>query len=325
VVAEWAERDSRVHYIYQNNAGVAHARNRGIEQVRTKYAACLDADDEIGPDFLAACIPVLESDRSLGIAYAGIWWRTPDGNEGASVWPGEFDYDGQLEYRNSVPTCCVFRREMWAQLGGYRQRYAPEGAGAEDGEFWVRCGAAGWGAKKVAPSESMVQLTDNLYDALKRPPRSDELLQAISGDELEHEKQTMFHYSMASGRVSGNPNYKQVPYLQWHPWVEDGLHPFASVATPRKFAHPVRQYDEPAVSVIIPVGPGHERVVINALDSLSAQTFRRWEAIAVWDADDNVPPDLQTAYPYVRWIETEERRRINGAPATGAWKLLARH
>jgi GT2 family glycosyltransferase/predicted flap endonuclease-1-like 5' DNA nuclease len=78
-------------------------------------------------------------------------------------------------------------------------------------------------------------------------------------------------------------------------------------------SHPVRQYDEPAVSVIIPVGPGHKAHVVNALDSLEAQTLRQWEVILVDDTGDNEPwtfdgvSDVLKAYPYVRMLKTYGR------------------
>ena len=112
---------------------------------------------------------------SLGIAYTGLRWHKPDGSTGISPWPGAFEYDRQLRRQNQVPTCCLFRRVMWERLGGYRQRYAPKGAGAEDAEFWLRAGAAGFGAQKV---------TD----------------------------QALFNYSWMSGQVSGDANYQEVDW-----------------------------------------------------------------------------------------------------------------
>ena len=263
VVRQFAAVDPRVHYIRQDNRGVAHARNAGIASVNSRYIACLDADDAIEPTFLSACIKPLEADRKLGVAYTGLHWIKPDNSQGISPWPGDFNYDQQLQRQNQIPTCCVFRREMWARLGGYRQRYAPGGAGSEDAELWLRAGAYGWGAVRA--------------DA--RP---------------------LFVYSWKSGRVSGDPNYHETDWLGWHPWVEDKQHPFASLATPRRFSHPVRQYDEPAISVVIPVGPGHEQTVIDALDSLEAQTFRKWEVIVVWTSTEPYPH--MAAYPYVRLL-----------------------
>ncbi len=252
-------------YLRQNNQGVAIARNAGIAHSDAKYVACLDADDALDPGFLSACIRELEGDRSLGVAYTRLKWIKPDGSEGVSDWPGDFDYDQQLKRQNQIPTACVFRREAWERLGGYRQRYSPQGAGAEDAEFWLRLGAYGWGAKLV-----------------KGPP--------------------LFTYSWESGQVSGDPNYVEADWTAWHPWTHDEMHPFASVATPARYAHPVRQYDEPVVSVVIPVSPDHSSMVIDALDSLEAQTFRRWETIVVWDSPTDVPERLQKAYPYVHWL-----------------------
>lgn len=262
----------------QSNSGVAVARNRGVGLVgggATKYICCLDADDYLAADFLKACVEALEADRSLGIAYTSLMWHGLDGEVKLSEWPPQWNFDKQLERQNQVPTACVFRREMFERLGGYRARYCPGGAGSEDAQLWTRAGAFGWKARKVTEAG-------------------------------------LFHYS-AGGQVSGSKDYHEVDWLSWFPWVKDGLHPFASYATPanKRRSHPVRQYDEPAISVIIPVGPGHEGLVVDALDSLEAQTFRKWEAIAVCDGFAP-PPGLLKAYPYVKWLTTGNAPRGAG-------------
>jgi glycosyltransferase involved in cell wall biosynthesis len=50
---------------------------------------------------------------------------------------------------------------------------------------------------------------------------------------------------------------------------------------------PIFIHDQPKVSVIIPVGSGHERLVIDAIDSVQAQSgsFWDWECIVVNDTD----------------------------------------
>jgi glycosyltransferase involved in cell wall biosynthesis len=158
---------------------------------------------------------------------------------------------------------------MWSRLGGYRQRYAPHGAGAEDAEFFLRAGAMGWGGK-LATSEPL------------------------------------FVYSWGTGQVSGSSDYQEADWLGWHPWITDKQHPFASQATPQMFAHQVRQYDEPEVSVIIPCGPNHVQYLVDALDSLEAQTFRKWEAIVVIDGGAVAPRELVDAYPFVRFTYPHE-------------------
>ena len=281
-VEEYAERGRPVEYIRQRNLGVAHARNRGISRSDADYIVCLDADDAIEPEFIEVCRGALERDRSLWIAYTRLRWVKPDGSTGVSEWPGEWDYDGFLERKNQVPTCCMFRRSLYRRLGGYRQRYAPTGAGAEDAEFFARAGAYGYKA------------------------------QLVTSDPL-------FVYSWQSGHTA-QEGYREVNWMDWHvPWL-NGTHPFASYASPEnRIAHPVRQYDEPAVSVIIPVGPDHGMEVINALDSLENQTFTKWEVILVWDGVPKGNRDyIEDAYPFARIVHDYDITR--GALSLGAGK-----
>lgn len=267
-----------VKWVVQPNQGVAIARNNGIVRLDTKYICCLDSDDWMDRRFLEVCIKALENDNSLDIAYTGLYYHKPDGSEGLSPWPGQWNYDDQLKRKNQIPTCCVFRREMWQRLGGYKARYCPLGAGSEDAELWTRAGAYGFKAEQV---------TD----------------------------EGLFHYSWLSG-LTAKEGYNETDWLVYHPFVTDRQHPFASYATPANFSHPVRQYDQPLISVIIPVGPGHEKLVISALDSLEAQHFRNWEAIVVWDSDYTVGSlgieteaveQLLSAYPYIRFVSTSKK------------------
>lgn len=271
VVSSLALQDNRIVYIRQDNAGVAHARNNGISYCKSKYICCLDADDQILPGFISACVPVLEKDRSVGIAYTKLKLTNRQGTKvtkKASEWPGEFDYDSQVGGRNQIPTCCVFRRSAWERLGGYRQRYAPKGAGSEDAAFWLAVGSIGYDAKLASTNPHFI-------------------------------------YTLGGGGTTGDPSYVEIDWLYWHPWTRDGQHPFASVATPDKKSHPVRAYDEPIVSVIVPVGPGHEENAINALDSIEGQSFRKWELICVWDSKDlSMLQYYKDAFPFAKWVET---------------------
>ncbi len=198
------------------------------------------------------CVKALEDDRSLGIAYTGLTFIKPDGQMGLSSWPGKYNYDEQIRGMNQVPTCCVFRREMWARLGGYNQRYAPGGAGSEDAEFWLRCGAYGYKAKKVT-------------------------------------EEGLFVYSWMSGRVSGDKNYREVNWRELHPWTKDGRHPFLSLANPRHATcQPPRPPIRPALDKCdYPVGPNTKRKSQRP-GQFGGPTFRDWEAsspgmLAIWE------------------------------------------
>ena len=62
--------DSRIVYLKQENRGPSGARNTGILQASGKYVAFLDSDDYWLPHHLESQVALLESDPSLGLAYA---------------------------------------------------------------------------------------------------------------------------------------------------------------------------------------------------------------------------------------------------------------
>lgn len=262
----------RLHFVEQNNRGVAHARNNGIKQTNSKYITCLDADDWIDENYLASIIPHLEADKQLGIAYTRLMTHT-ENNAVLSEWPkGDQDYDKQINYNsrlNHVPTCCVFRRGIWERVGGFRQRYAPKGCGSEDAAFWTMFGALGFTSRVV-------------------------------------DDRPLFNYTAFQGGVSED-GYVEPDWLKWYPWSRHKVHPFASIATPSNMSHTVREYDNPVISVIIPVGPKHEHHLIDCLDSLESQKFWNWEAIVVNDTGKNID-ELLVPYPYVKLVNTEGGR-----------------
>lgn len=265
--------DKRVRYIRQANQGVAVARNTGVLATNTKYICCLDADDLIRPEFLDRCVRALESDSSLGIAYTAITVTTDDGLKYINRWPPETpSFELQLHNNNQIPTCCLFRREMFDRLGGFRARYAPMGCGTEDADLWLRAGSIGYGYIRSTAEE-------------------------------------LFEYKLG-GYTTGNRQYKEVNWTgDWHPWCDDGQHPFASIAQPKKHSHPVRMYDTPVVSVVIPVGEKHTTQIIDALDSLEAQTYRKWEVIVVWDftAERLYLDQVAKAYPFIKQVFTDHK------------------
>lgn len=251
--------------------GVANARNAGIARARGEYIVCLDADDRLGAyTFLQTLAEDLDADRSLGIVYTGLRVMDEDGNLSPNVnpWPGEYDFDQQLAGKNQVPTCCMFRREAWRRAGGYRTLYEP----AEDANLWLMMGSIGYKAK-MSISEGW------------------------------------FHYRLHSNSLSSDVRKGNRPEPDWKmscPWAYDNKRPLASDGKPRPHSHswPVRNYDRPLVSVIIPVGPKHEYIVRQALDSVESQTERMWEAIVINDSGAEI--DL-SGHPWARMWKTSEK------------------
>lgn len=289
VIIKAAIKDEpRARLLRQTNQGVAHARNKGIAEARAEFICCLDADDAIAPTYLGKVLPTVEADRRMAIGYSGITVMSDSGllRDKVHAWPHDYDPKRGLE-GNQVPTCCIFRKEMWKRAGGYRQRFAPFGAGQEDADLWFRILSLGGKAKQVT-------------------------------------REGLFWYRFHKGQTTRvhKGKMEQDVYRNWHPFVTDGKHPMASkLAVPERGSWPVRDYDRPRIAIVVPVGPGHERLLLNALDSVEAQTYRFWELIVVNDTGNEI--DL-SGWPFAKLIDTGEasmgpgRARNLGTAASSA-------
>jgi glycosyltransferase involved in cell wall biosynthesis len=70
------------------------------------------------------------------------------------------------------------------------------------------------------------------------------------------------------------------------------------------FTDGIPTYEPPLITVVIPVGPGHENLVLDAVDSLVAQTFQQWECIVVNDTGH----ELLWLHPFVKLLRTTSPR-----------------
>lgn len=95
---------------------------------------------------------------------------------------------------------------------------------------------------------------------------------------------------------------KYVPIHGYVPFAVDKQYPFAA---PTKKQPLVRSYSHPVVSVIVPVGTGHEKAVITAIESVAGQSYREWELVLVDDTKDGISSPSLVAYPFVRVIRTK--------------------
>ena len=93
--------------------------------------------------------------------------------------------------------------------------------------------------------------------------------------------ETMFWYRGHEG--SASRTHKYVPIDDNKPWLADKVYPMGA---PSFYVPAVRSYLNPVVSVIIPVGPGHEELVVDAIESVIGQTIREWELILVDDTGE---------------------------------------
>ena len=122
----------------------------------------------------------------------------------------------------------------------------------------------------------------------------------------------LFEYRTHDGSASRTKKYK--PIDTWLPWMRSGEYPFAA---PQK---EVRVWSRmaPWVTVIIPVGPGHERLLLDAVRSVEGQSYRDWQLVVV--ADTDIPRDVLDRMPFAEVIQG--RRKGAGAARNDGMKLV---
>jgi len=68
----------RIRYFYQENKGVAGARNKGIEASRGEFIAFLDSDDIWLPEKLGRQVDYLNTHTDIGMVYSRYWREYED-------------------------------------------------------------------------------------------------------------------------------------------------------------------------------------------------------------------------------------------------------
>lgn len=116
-----AHKDSRIRYVYQENAGVSSARNHALSMAVGEYIAFLDADDSIDSDYLER---LLHACINAEIAVCDVVVETREGKRITKFSAGDRTMTGVdamnllLERKkiNSGPCGKLFRREVVEDL-----------------------------------------------------------------------------------------------------------------------------------------------------------------------------------------------------------------
>jgi len=306
IVEKYENADKRFRYIpTPHNLGLSGARNFGFSYANGRFIRHLDADDWLAREALKIEAEALDSEPGIHIAFGhlevvnedGSRQRDPKGNVPRSGWPPQqFDWLEQMAHLNQLPSCVMVRREVFERSGGYRERMKRN----EDAEFWCRVTSLGFRARKVTQAVT--------YYHRQRNDSKGALEWSTLG--AEPDWTAWFPWRVGAG------NFKDaVQILRKHGGKHPApyLVPFGAQgqAPDRRFWY-VHDHAYPVVSVIVTVGPGHERFLNDALDSVLAQSFPDWEIIVV--NDTGKPWERFIAgHPYARVVSTE-----NNAGAAGA-------
>ena len=261
-----------IKYFHQQNKGLCAALNKGHLLAEGKYIIHLDPDNLFPPKTLEILSTALNEKPWLDVVGGGLAIYNQDGNHPtANDWPwGKISLDAQLDHYNQLHSSAMVRAQKVKRLGGYRLRQYKN----EDGEFWCRAMSAGLRFEQVTDEPTLVY---RWHDGNKSK---------LEGGEDD-----------PKGHLSWN---------WFYPWREKkNLTPFAMTNNPPKGAWPVRSYHDPHIAVVIPCGKGHDKYLVDALDSVYGQTFRSFECIVA----NNTGATLDVArmgHPWVKVVEAPE-------------------
>ncbi len=128
--ADWLTEtySDAVRCIIQDNAGVADARNTGIDAARSDYVAFLDSDDQWPDEKIAVQIPLM-SDRSIQLSATNWRWEGESGEAFSNIGHEQSDNnviltDPLLRLCNPrghgiLIQTCIIRRDVLVKLGGF--------------------------------------------------------------------------------------------------------------------------------------------------------------------------------------------------------------
>lgn len=136
---------------------------------------------------------------------------------------------------------------------------------AEDADFW--CRATSYGAIPRKVTEAPMLIYHNRDDSMSRV-----------------EKDWAWH--------------------EWYPWNKEKNRELTPFGAAVEGGVGVPTYEPVKITVVIPVGPGHGKFVVDAIDSLCAQTYGRWDVIVVNDSGEK----LDWIHPFVKVIDSGGRK-----------------
>ena len=131
------QNDQMLVVIRQKNAGLSAARNAGIRATDARYICCLDADDRMERTYLEKMVTFLEVRQDAAMAYPLV---ALFGDE-QGIWRTQEIRPRDLLDHNTIPAAAVFRRDVWAAVGGFDETMR---IGYEDWEFWLRVASHGF-------------------------------------------------------------------------------------------------------------------------------------------------------------------------------------
>jgi len=129
----------RVRYIWQENQGLAGARNTGLQASSGELIGLLDADDEWTPEYLETMVRLAEGDPEASVFYCMAQCMDIQGKDlpqlvgGPPVAPHEL-YHRLLRQNFIIPSTVLFRKKSIVEAGAFDANLRS----CEDWDLWLR-------------------------------------------------------------------------------------------------------------------------------------------------------------------------------------------
>lgn len=136
VLKEYAAKG--YHVIFQQNAGLATARNNGIKLAKGEYILPVDADNMIRPAYIEKGISILDNDRTVSIVYGD---AERFGAETGKMVQGPYNMQ-RLMLSNFIDACAMYRKSVWEANNGYDKNMPF--TGIEDWDMWLNASFRGF-------------------------------------------------------------------------------------------------------------------------------------------------------------------------------------
>jgi glycosyltransferase involved in cell wall biosynthesis len=124
--------DPRLSIVFQQvNKGLPHTLNTGFAQSQGQLLTWTSDDNRFAPQAIERMLRFLQANPQVDFVYAD-FWRIDD--EDRITEESRVGVPAELYWRNPVGYCFLYRREIYAAIGGYD----PATRLAEDIDYWMR-------------------------------------------------------------------------------------------------------------------------------------------------------------------------------------------
>lgn len=144
--------DSRIHLFSRQNAGVAAARNFGMEQARGEFFAFIDQDDYWYPEKLELQMDILLNNDTIGYVVTLMHNHLVDGTECPGWLKPEYLSEDPV---GLIPSTLLVRRQVMNAVGMFDRQYI----NSSDADWFIRAQEAGFSREVI----DRVLITRNIH------------------------------------------------------------------------------------------------------------------------------------------------------------------